>query len=350
MRKRSRSFPDNYLRDVDVSVIWSDEKIQNFVENVCSQMEILLPGSLRISRIHQFLDVNVRFFLHSEMEEDEFLAILQNECDGDAILLRDAVEYLATRCSSLAIYIAYIHRLQTPQVDASTAFTPTCTQPLNRQLHMLDAVCKEPLIVRCKVTVKDLSYNLRTSLYLAVAGKRPHGDLHTKTMGMLAIRTSTKVFLLFPKLFPDLVESVSGVFRRDAVDKTVFVYKGRQVLDFLGDKYDWHPSTVDAVDICEEKEWVANLDSITEKTVGGSFCRRASQFGATSIPNTMVLKHRSMTVSLICSFGLKFGRLRLGRSTGLGTKIGGPQKSESATGPSRDRSPLRPRQPDRGGR
>jgi hypothetical protein len=96
--------------------------------------------------------------------------------------------------------------------------------------------------------------------------------------------------------------------------------------------------------------WVANLDSITEKTVGGNFCRRASQFSATSIPNTMVLRHRLMTVSLIYSFGLRFGRSRLQRSTGSGMKVGGPQRSESATEPSRDRSPLRPRHPDRGGR
>ena len=320
------SFPDNYLQDVDVSLIWSDKKIQDFLENVCGQMRIPIPGNVKVIRMRQFLDANVRLFLQNTMEEDDFLAILGRECNGDALLLRDAVNYLATRCSSLALYIAYIHRLPRPEVDASIAFTPSCAQPLNSQLHMIDAICKEPVIVRSKDTMVDFSFNLRTTIYLA----------------LMAVRTCSKVFIIFPKLFPDLVERIGGILCRDAADKKVFVYKGQRLMDFLGEKFGWRPfSVIDTIDICKDKGWAPNLDTLTEKTVSGKFCRRASQFSAAAIPNTIVLKHRYMMVSLVYGFGLKYGRPLRKNPTDPIPMAGGSRRSESATEPTRDRSPLR---------
>jgi hypothetical protein len=55
------------------------------------------------------------------------------------------------------------------------------------------------------------------------------------------------------------------------------------------DEKKWPVSHVEMLretpNLISSEGWVANLDSITEKIVGGSFCRRASQFSATSIPN-----------------------------------------------------------------
>ena len=123
-------------------------------------------------------------------------------------------------------------------------------------------------------------------------------------------------------------------------------------MDFLGEEFGWRPvSVVDAMDICEDRKWAQNLSTLTERTVGGEFCRRASHFSATAIPSTIVLKHRAMTVSLIYCFGLKYGRSQR-QSTDPKAKVGGSQRSESATEPTaRDRSPLRscPRRSNDGG-
>jgi hypothetical protein len=344
------SFPDNYMQHVDSSGKWSDKKIQGFVENVCGFLKAPIPGNVKVFGMRNFLDVNVKFFLQSAMEADEFSAVLDRECDGDAILLRDAIEYLATRCSSLALYVAYVHRQQQPEVDASTAFTPVCTP--NRELHMLSAICKEPIIVRESNNMKDLAVSLRMTLFIAIAGTKPHGQQHFKAMDMIVIRTCDKVFVVFPKLFPDLVERVGGILCREALDKKVFVYKGQQLMDFLGEEFGWRPvSVVDAMDICGDRKWAQNLSTLTERTVGGEFCRRASHFSATAIPSTIVLKHRAMTVSLIYCFGLKYGRSQR-QSIDPKAKVGGSQRSESATEPTaRDRSPLRscPRRSNDGG-
>ena len=57
-----------------------------------------------------------------------------------------------------------------------------------------------------------------------------------------------------------------------------------------------------------------SLDSLTEKTVGGRYCRRASNFHDTAIPSEAALHHRALKVSLIYELVVKHRGLRDVRS------------------------------------
>ena len=79
--------------------------------------------------------------------------------------------------------------------------------------------------------------------------------------------------------------------------------------------FGWKPEkVVDAEEVATAMGISVSLDSLTERTVGGRYCRRASNFHDTAIPSVAALYHRAVKISLIYEFVVKHRGLRDVRS------------------------------------
>jgi hypothetical protein len=133
---------------------------------------------------------------------------------------------------------------------------------------------------------------------------------------LITIRTGKKVFVVLPKVFPQILGSVGGVLREFALEQTVFAHKGNLVRRFCKDTFQWEPSKiVDVFRVCRERGWGVkdSLDRIAADVVGGQFCRRGWRFDAITIPSSTVLEHRGLSASLVHAFGIKLEEEEVGR-------------------------------------
>jgi hypothetical protein len=55
-------FAQDYLEGRDMNQIWTTERVKEFVENVCSLLNIAMPQELKFLRLHKFLDCNLEYF------------------------------------------------------------------------------------------------------------------------------------------------------------------------------------------------------------------------------------------------------------------------------------------------
>jgi hypothetical protein len=123
---------------------------------------------------------------------------------------------------------------------------------------------------------------------------------------LVTIRCQSRIFALVPLVYPQVVASVGKVLREHAAPRRMFTWRGARLLQYCQGQLQWTPENyVDIAEFCKEEEWSPHLDGITEKVVGGLYCRHASQFLAESRhPSQVVLKHRAMMVSLVYAFGI----------------------------------------------
>jgi hypothetical protein len=149
---------------------------------------------------------------------------------------------------------------------------------------------------------------------------------------LIMVQTTKKVFAIFPRLIPELLTEVGKALRRDAKGKRIFVHGAERLLRFCEAALEWKPEVTDLTDLCAKQGWKPNFDLLTEKVVGGVFCRRATVFGGDALPSAQVLKYQSVGVSLIFEFGLKFWESPQRRATEHDRRM------SQAGG--RDRSPL----------
>ena len=110
-------------------------------------------------------------------------------------------------------------------------------------------------------------------------------------------------------LFADTVKPVAKALKNN--DKKVFTYRwawrGKPFQKLFG----WIPKEPVGIEkIANDIGIPAKLDEITEKTVGGLFCRRASEFGDFAIPSSVALHHSAVRVTLIYEFAVKMLKLR----------------------------------------
>ena len=135
---------------------------------------------------------------------------------------------------------------------------------------------------------------------------------------LVTIRCQSRIFALAPLVYPQVVASVGRVLREHAESRQMFIWQGSQLLQFCQGQLRWTPKNyVDVAEVCKEKGWSPHLNGITEKVVGGMYCRHASQFLAdTRHPSQAVLKHRAMTVSLVHEFGILFCKSSMDKERG----------------------------------
>ena len=112
-----------------------------------------------------------------------------------------------------------------------------------------------------------------------------------------------------PHLFADTVQPVPEALRKN--EKRTFTYRwawrGKPFQKIFG----WAPrEPLEIEKIAKDNGIPAKFDAIAEKTVGGSFCRRAAEFGDFAIPSSVALHHSAIRVSLVYEFAVEMLKLR----------------------------------------
>jgi hypothetical protein len=302
-------FPSSYLKGVDMSLVWSPVRVKAFVQSICERLGIPEPEGVRCMRLDRHLEGQSRRYLQGTVEDEDFLNSLELECGEDRQLWERAIQFTANKCLSLGQLVAHTRGLPAPSGDSSTLFTPNCSQPFNRPLHELTSSCKEVLVIRTRSHVHELARKLQDSKSIALlthAALRefPHGG----ETDLMMVRTAKRIFAIFPRIFPELLAEIGAILRQDTERVTMFVHGAERVLPFFEASWSWKPKVIDLTKLCEERGWKSNFDVLTEKTVGGRFCRRGTVFGSDVLPSSQVLRHRSISVSLVFEFGLRFWR------------------------------------------
>ena len=327
-------FPSDYLEGVDMSLVWSPVRVKVFVQSICVRLGIPEPEEVKCMKLNRHLEGQSRRYLQGTVEDEDFLNMLELECGEDRQLWERAIQFTANKCLSLGQLVAHTCGLPAPLGDSNTLFTPACSQPFNRPLHELASSCKEVLVVRSRSHTHELAHKLRESRSIALLThialrEFPHGG----ETDLMMVRTAKRIFAIFPRIFPELLAEIGDVLHQDAERMTIFVHGAEKLLPFFETLWNWKPKVIDLTEICAERGWKSNFDLLTEKVVGGTFCRRGTVFGGDVLPSSQVLRHRSITVSLIFEFGLRFWRSPYRRKSGDDRKRS--QQND------RDRSPLR---------
>ena len=117
-----------------------------------------------------------------------------------------------------------------------------------------------------------------------------------------------KCFFVMLYLFADTVKSVAEALRNIKKVLTYrWAWRGKPFRKLFG----WCPEEPVGIEkIANDNSIPAKLDEFTEKTVGGAFCRRASEFGDFAIPSSVALHHSAVRVTLIYEFAVKMLKLR----------------------------------------
>lgn len=156
--------------------------------------------------------------------------------------------------------------------------------------------------------VADFRQHLRESRFFAIV-YRLKGMTGVEDMDFITIRVKRKTYHLSTFLSYSVLGDFMDVLARETADKTLFVYRGSPLLEFLYAKFRWSPtSVVDAADLAKQNGVRDTVNCIAEAITGGPFCWRACVFGDTSNPSPPALKHRDVNACLIYQFCIKFGK------------------------------------------
>jgi hypothetical protein len=153
------------------------------------------------------------------------------------------------------------------------------------------------------------SVELRESTHVMVlAHVPPKLTSEADEIDVLTVKTKRRIFMILPKVFPQTLGPLGKALREFAIEQTVFVHKGAKMRSFCKEVLQWVPKNiVDVHEIVLRKGWGKgdSINVISEKVLGGKFCRRAWRFDAVTIPSSTALEHRRINASLIHKFGLK---------------------------------------------
>ena len=107
-----------------------------------------------------------------------------------------------------------------------------------------------------------------------------------------------------PVLFPDMIPPVVEALKANP-KLTIGFQWARRTKTCLG-VFGWTPEqTIDVLDVAKEIGIDPSIDAMTERTVGGKYCRRASKIPATIIPSAPTLSHRAIRVRLFYEFAVR---------------------------------------------
>ena len=118
-------------------------------------------------------------------------------------------------------------------------------------------------------------------------------------------------------MMPRVIETLKSTPRM------LFVYRWFTVKEECRKKFGWTPEVVEVADVAKENGISPSLDAFAEKTVGGKFCRRASNFGEVGLPSEVARHHHAIRATMMYEFAVKFRRLREKRSGAPGTSSNG---------------------------
>ena len=217
-----------------------------------------------------------------------------------------AIKYVEERCASLASFLS--ERAGRGPIKFEEEFVPSCATPWNERLHSL--ALTEGVIVKDKAHVNNFIYHLGKARFFSIDfhGVDVANDRKDR-IGLVAFCLRTKIYFIMPELFPETVGPIGEALRRDG--KPTFTFRWDWLKKQCTELFDWTPSEViQAEVVANESSIPTTLDAMVEKVVGGTWCRRASNFGGTVIPSAVALSHRAIRVTLIYEFVVKMRGLR----------------------------------------
>ena len=242
----------------------------------------------------------------NEMEDLDVFPMVKTLIGEERHLTKFAIDLIAEKFPSLASFVS--ERFGFGPVPFEEEFVPRCKEPFNKELH--DLPISGEVVVKDKTHIVNFAVHLKRSNYFAMDFQillKPSEEGRFVTAVSFCLRS--KVYIVMPTLFPETIEPVAKALKENP--KMVFVYEWPNRKQTCLETFKWCPEqVVDVLDVARENGVTPSVDAMTERTVGGSFCRRASKFPSTVIPSAPALNHRAIRVTLFYEFAVKEKKLR----------------------------------------
>ena len=285
---------------------WTDDLLKRFIFAVCKTVGEPVPAEARPIIIRLGIRNILQAYAKNEMEDQDAFPLVKMLIGDEKQLTKFAVGIIKEKFPSLASFIS--ERFRLGPIDFKEEFVPSCAEPYNGRLH--DLPISGEVVIKDSTHVINFVTHLNRSRYFAMDFQvivLPGEEKETTTIVSFCFRS--KVFFAMPVLFPEMLEPVVNALKADP--KLAIVYQWQRRKKTCLEVLRWAPEqTVDALDVAKEIGITVSIDGITERTVGGAFCRRASKIPATVIPSAPALQHRAIRVTLFYEFVARERKLR----------------------------------------
>ena len=298
----------------DPDAKWTDRRVRKFIVDVCRFAQVSPPPSAKVVYLYDALAPTFEAFLRGETEEDDFYQLCVNLSADESSHFDLCIDYVAPRCASLAAYLAARGgKAPRPSPVGSVEFVPACAQPYNVALHEMPLA--DDVVLKDASDLRGFRAALEKSRYIAVEFHDTFGEGGRSRFDLVTFCLRARIYHLPPRIFPDVVQPLAEILI--SLPRPVFVYDwNNKAKERCRDELGWEPTDVtDAVDVAREVGIEPSLDNITEKVVGGKFCRRASNFTDVSLPSGAARQHRAIRATLIYEFVVQMKQLRQNRQS-----------------------------------
>jgi hypothetical protein len=309
--------PPDYFEGKVMEKLFSEERCRRLSQNVCRNFNLPYPAGLGRCLWRTLLDQELEAYGRGEVEDEDFLHSFGVICMESGDMEKEALSRVLGVVKPLGQYLAEMRHPTVLRGDHRPSEKPVCQQPFNVAFHELGRECGETRVIEDEVDVCFFSEEVRTSQHITILGHVPPKLVaDSDKIDLLTIKTKKKVFIVLPKVFPQILRSVGEALRKFALEQTIFAHKGNLMRQFCKDTFQWEPTKViDVFQACRERGWGVkdSLDRIATDVVGGNFCRRGWHFDAVAIPSSTVLEHRKLSASLVHKFGMNLQEEEVGR-------------------------------------
>ena len=296
-------------------VKWTNRRIKDFIVDVCRIAELEMPPSTKIVILYVALEPLVDAFLRGETEEDDFFQLAISLASDDSMLFDECIDYVETRCPSLAVYLAARGEKSRQPAPAGSIFVPACAQPFNTALHEL--LLPDDVLLKGASDLRGFRSALVKSRYFAVEFHSTATEDGKPRFDLITFCLRTRIYNYTPRIFPDVLRPLVEILKEQP--RFLFVHRWHLHKDRCRTELGWEPEPMDitdTVDVAKEIGIEPSLDKMAEKVVGGKFCRRGSNFTDVSLPSEVARQHRGIRATLIYEFVVQTRRLRESRDRG----------------------------------
>ena len=270
-----------------------------------------MPAATKPIVVSVNIQPHLNAFLRGEMEEYDFYLLCAALATDDQSLFSVIIDVVAPRAPHLANFVAA--RRELPAVTIPTdvvEFIPACVTPYNTALH--DLPLGGDLVIKSSAIVQDFKYNLERSRYFAVDFHGAADNSGTDEIGFVTFCLRAKIFHALPRVYQNTIAPIIQILQ--STPRPVFVYRWSHVQNEVLKQFGWTPEEVIEVqDVAREIGIPPTIDAIAEKTVGGKFCRRGSNFTDVSLPSEVARRHSGIRTTLFYEFVVRFRHLRENR-------------------------------------
>ena len=186
-----------------------------------------------------------------------------------------------------------------------------CGAPYNEKLHQLPHSAE---LVADKRHVGNFIFHLAKSRHISLYFTESNlPDEVDSRLGLVTVCMRSKIYHIMPHLFPDTVDAVGEAFReKDRTEECpVFTYRWVRLGKEFAKIFKWEPTrNIMAETVANELGMKSTLDAYVDYTVGGTSCRRGTNFVDAAIPSQVALRHRAIRATVVYEFVVKAKKLR----------------------------------------